>query len=215
MGLFPVQNNTSLHIENSDNNQLFPQFEFKIKPLTKTAKTPQKALENDNGYDLFLSSLTDKVEGEDEQFSFETHTTGCSPVYDEQGKVVGIDIRPGGMAKLPLGFAAAFNPAWGGFVFDKSGVGSKGIKYLGGVIEGNFRGHWMVMLANIKTADEFCPNLINRIPKDYKDNTVRFLHGQKIAQVCFLLLARPTVRIVEELDETERSKAGWGSTGSF
>lgn len=182
-------------------------FEFKIKPLTKTAKAPQKALEYDNGYDLFLCSLTDHIKEEDEQFSFETHTTGCAPVYNEQGNIIGIDIYPGGMAKLPLGFAAAFDPAWGGFVFDKSGVGSKGIKYLGGVIEGTYRGHWMVMLANIKNYKS------GPIPVELI-KPVRFLVGQKIAQVCFLLLARPTVTIVEELDKTERV-GGFGTTGEF
>lgn len=189
-------------------------FEFKIKPLTKTAKAPQKALEYDNGYDLFLCSLRDFIEGSDEQFSFEAHTTGCAPVYNEQGDIIGIDIYPGGMAKLPLGFASAFDPAWGGFVFDKSGVGSKGIKYLGGVIEGTYRGQWMVMLANIKTSQEFKHVEPDRDDLYYKDNTVRFLVGQKIAQVCFLLLARPTVTIVEELDKTERV-GGFGTTGEF
>lgn len=216
---------TSLNIVNSRINQSnigvdnihcnMPQLNLKVKLLVPSAKAPKRALPLDNGMDIYLSNLNEFIPGEDQQFSFETHTTGCKPVYDEQGKIIGIDIMPGGMAKLPLGFAASFNPFYGAFIFDKSGVGAKGIKYLGGVVESEYRKNYWVMLANIKTADEFYPMLTNRIQKkDYKDNTVRFLHGQKLAQIVYLPVCREEAKIVSELDETER-KSGFGSTGEF
>ena len=189
-------------------------FQLEVKLLTETAKAPKKALEFDNGYDLFLCSMTDFIEDSDEQFDWHKHTTGCSQVKDEQGNLIGIDIHPGGFAKLPIGIATAFNTDYGAFVFDKSGVGNKGIKYLGGVIEATYRKSWWVMLSNIKTANEFSPINFMRLRKLYVDNTVRFLVGQKIAQVCFLPIGRPQVVIVDELDKTER-ESGFGSTGDF
>lgn len=214
MGLFPVYNNTSLNIVDSKinqsningNNFIFgvPPLNLKVKLLTPSAKAPKRALPLDNGMDVFLSDLNEFIPGEDQQFSFETHTTGCKPVYDEQGRVIGIDILPGGMAKLPLGFAASFNPFYGAFVFDKSGVGSQGIKYLGGVVEATYRKNYWVMLANIKTH----PSLAQEI------TPVRFLHGQKLAQIVYLPIIREEAKIVEELDKTER-QSGFGSTGNF
>lgn len=209
MGLFPVPNNTSLYIQNSEighfnlegDNVIYsvPPVDFKVKLLVPSAKAPKRALPLDNGMDLFLMDLHDHIPDEEEQFHFDTHTKNCVPFCDEQGKVIGIEIYRNGMAKLPLGIATSFNPYWGAFVFDKSGVGSKGIKYLGGVIESNYRGPWWVMLANIGG--------------DY-DEPVKFQFGQKIAQVCFLPVGRDEAKIVSDLDETER-KSGFGSTGEF
>lgn len=209
MGLFAVQNNTSLNIVDSEINQSningnnfnfgVPPVDLKVKLLVPSAKAPKRALPLDNGMDLFLIDFHEQIPNAPEQFHFDTHTKGSAPLYDEQRKVIGIEIFRGGMAKLPLGIATSFNPYWGAFVFDKSGVGSKGMKYLGGVIEATYRDAWWVMLANIGG--------------DYHE-PVRFLFGQKIAQVCFLPVGRDEATIVEELDKTERV-GGFGSTGAF
>lgn len=177
-------------------NWFRPKFTLRVKKLHPSAKLPVRALNLDNGYDLFLSGL-DEVDPKDLQ--------GAHVIW-EDGKRVGVAIRPGGFAKLPLGISTAFDPSYGGFIFDKSSVGNNGLKYLGGVIEGTYRGPWAVMLANIKT--------YSAIVGTYPRNTIELRVGQKICQVVFLPLIRPEVVEVDELDETER-KGGFGSTGSM
>lgn len=96
-------------------------------------------------------------------------------------------IRTGLSIELPEGFVS--------LIWDKSGIASKGIKTMGGVIEYTYRGEYKIIIINLSS-------------EDYE-----IKKGQKIAQ----LLIQPieTVEIEEafELSESVRGEGGFGSTG--
>ncbi len=79
---------------------------------------------------------------------------------------------------------------------DKSGLAAKqGIQVLGGVIDENYRGNWMVILLN--TGSE----------------AYTFEKGDKIAQAILQPVAYPEVVEVKELSDSERGEGRFGSTG--
>lgn len=80
-------------------------------------------------------------------------------------------------------------------IHDRSSMGKKGIKVMGGVIDESYRGEVLVMLNNIS------------------DDDVIIQAGDKIAQ--FVILPVPTAQIVEveELEDSERGEKGFGSSG--
>ena len=80
-------------------------------------------------------------------------------------------------------------------IWDKSGVGSKGVKRLGGVIDCHYRGEYKVVLVNLS------------------DENFEIKKKQKIAQVLIQKIENPEIEVVEELSETSRGEGGFGSTG--
>ncbi len=109
-----------------------------------------------------------------------------------------ITIAPGERKVLMTGFALEFPVGYGAFVMDKSGVSTKlGLKNFGGVFDAGYRGEYNVGLFNM--GDE--PQTIQK--------------GQKIGQLVILPIMHANLTEVEELGESERGVAGFGSTGSF
>lgn len=107
-------------------------------------------------------------------------------------------LRPGETFTVPLGFAAEIPPGYAGFVFSRSGLGSKrGVVVAQGVgvIDSDYRGEWMVPLRNLGQ-------------KDYV-----IAPGERIAQVVFLPAAPGEFVQAEALSGTERGHGGFGSTG--
>lgn len=79
---------------------------------------------------------------------------------------------------------------------DKSGLAAKqGIQVLGGVIDENYRGNWMVILLNTGT-------------ESYKIE-----QGDKIAQAILQPVAYAEIKETNELSETDRGEGRFGSTG--
>ena len=100
--------------------------------------------------------------------------------------------------KIPTGLAMAIEPGYAGFVFARSGLGIKhGIVPANcvGVIDSDYRGELTVGLVN------------------HGDVPYTIQPGDRIAQLMVLPILRPTLTVVEELDETERGAGGFGSTG--
>lgn len=163
----------------------------KIMKLTPTATTPKLALELDNGYDIWADVMyLDHYNTKQYKYS------NCLFYTDRDfGIITSVQILPGGLIQIPLGFSAEFDSSFGAFIMDKSGIGLKGLKYLGGVIEGTYRGEWSVVLVNVS----------NR-PVEIKSQ-------QKICQVVFMPVLRPKIVEVKELTETERGSGGFGHTG--
>ena len=91
--------------------------------------------------------------------------------------------------ELPKGYVS--------LIWDKSGVASKGIKTMGGVIEHTYRGEYKIILVNLSN-------------KDYE-----IKKGQKIAQLLIQKIETAEVEEVDELSETTRGDGGFGSTGKF
>lgn len=121
----------------------------------------------------------------------------------ENASDAGIDIytnesytlRPGERHTFSTGIAVEFSEGYVALFWDRSGLGSKGIHRLAGVIDSGYRGEWKVVLLN--TTDQ--PYKIEK--------------GDKIIQ-CVLQKFEPAqIEEVEILSETARAEAGFGSSG--
>src|ERR1035437_7223337 len=104
------------------------------------------------------------------------------------GKGKFLPVKTGIASEIPINYVVSFR--------GKSGLAAKsGINVLGGVIDSNYRGEWMVILAN------------------HGSKSYQFEKGDKIAQG--FLQAVPPVKIIEvkKLSETVRGEKGFGSSG--
>jgi dUTP pyrophosphatase len=104
-------------------------------------------------------------------------------------------ISPGQHALVSLGIATAFPVGYVALLWDRSGMGSKGIHRFAGVIDADYRGEWKVILWNST------------------DKPFHILSGDKIVQCLFQRVEAPEVLQVEQLDDTSRGSCGFGSTG--
>lgn len=110
-----------------------------------------------------------------------------------------IILQPGEIRKIPTGIAMQLpSPAWGGFVFPRSGLSSKfGINLVNcvGVIDSDY------------TGEILCP-VQNNGPEMY---TIQ--PGERIAQLVIMPVQQVEMVWAENLEETERGAGGFGSTG--
>lgn len=104
-------------------------------------------------------------------------------------------LQPGERHTFGTGISVEFPEGYVALFWDRSGLGSRGIHRLAGVIDSGYRGEWKVVLLN--TTDEPC-----EIKK-----------GDKIVQ-CVLQKFEPVeIAEVKVLSETARAEAGFGSSG--
>jgi dUTP pyrophosphatase len=96
---------------------------------------------------------------------------------------------------IPLGIASQFKPGWVAHVWDRSGMGKKGIKVLAGVIDSDYRGEWRACLINLTGQS-------HEVKK-----------GDRVAQVVFVPCYIDGVKQVSAVRESDRGTSGWGSTG--
>ena len=110
-----------------------------------------------------------------------------------------VTIPAGGRAVIPTGLAIALPSAdYVALVFARSGLGIKhGVAPANcvGVIDSDYRGEVLVGLQN----------------SGREDYTVS--PGDRIAQLMITPVVQARVRLVDQLDETERGAGGFGSTG--
>ena len=107
-------------------------------------------------------------------------------------------LKPGEKASVKTGIAIKIPEGYVALFWDKSGISHKfGIKTLGGVIDSNYTGEYII-------------GLINLGKEDYKIEK-----GQKIAQVLFQKVETPEIEEVQELEDTNRGANGFGSTGKI
>lgn len=109
-----------------------------------------------------------------------------------------IVVNPHSTVMVPTGIAVSIDPGYVGYVFARSGIASKqslspvnGV----GVIDSAYRGEIKVPLHN------------------HSDKRQIIDVGERIAQLVIQPISLCTPVEVEELDETERGSAGFGSTG--
>ena len=106
-----------------------------------------------------------------------------------------INLMPGNKLVVRTGIALQIPVGFVGLIWDKSGVASKGIKTMGGVIDSGYRGEIKVLLTNL-------------------GNTVyEIKDGDKIAQILIQKVERPAIQEVDFLEDSERGVGGFGSTG--
>ena len=107
-------------------------------------------------------------------------------------------IAPGQTVLVPTGLAMALPKGYGGFVFARSGLGIRHGVVPGncvGVIDSDYRGEILVGLQNSGDADYVIQ------PAD------------RIAQLMVVPVVQAQVKMVDQLDETQRGAGGFGSTG--
>ena len=104
-------------------------------------------------------------------------------------------VQKGEIVKIRTGLALEIPDGYVGLFWDKSSVGSKGIKTFGGVIDSGYRGEVMVVVKNLSDSDHI------------------FHKGDKVAQLLIQKVEHPIIEVVEVLSDTTRGEGGFGSTG--
>ena len=125
------------------------------------------------------------------------------PCYAHQGDA-GMDLysceqrtlEQGEPYLFKLGFSSMFDEGFVGLIQDRSSMGLRGVRTLGGVVDAGYRGEWGVILINLTEKEV----LINK--------------GDKIAQVLFLPVVQAQVFGEESrTPSSSRGSGGFGSTG--
>jgi len=102
---------------------------------------------------------------------------------------------------IPAGFALRIGDGdWAGLIYPRSGQGHKRGLLLGnavGVIDADYEGQVMISAWN-----------------RHRYRAIPIAPGERIAQMVFTRVIRPTFRVVESFDgRSERGEGGYGSTG--
>ena len=147
--------------------------------------------------DLKIKALSPKI-GTDIPLPY--YATPGSAAMDLHACLDGAVTIPAGERRvIPTGLAIALPSAdYVALVFARSGLGIKhGVAPANcvGVIDSDYRGELLVGLQN-SGGSEF---------------TIR--PGDRIAQLMVVPVVQPRLRLVDELDETDRGAGGFGSTG--
>jgi dUTP pyrophosphatase len=111
---------------------------------------------------------------------------------------VDFEIQPMERRLVPTGVRMAIPHGFEGQVRPRSGLAVKhGISMVNtpGTIDSDYRGEIAVIMINLGT------------------EAVSFHRGDRIAQLVVCPIARATLHVVADLDETERGSGGFGSTG--
>ncbi len=106
-----------------------------------------------------------------------------------------IDCPPGEVTMVPTGIATSFPAGHAALVWDRSGMGKRGLTVFGGVIDEDYRGQWFVMLYN-STCDVYEVHA-----------------GDRVAQFVLQEVKQVPIAVVEELTDTVRGENGFSSTG--
>lgn len=146
---------------------------LKAKKLHPNAKLPTKANKTDAGFDLY--ALDSNI------------VLSSNSCCDSNGTTVATKIKTGISLEIPEGYY--------GLILDRSSVGSKLIKTLGGVIDCGYRGDITVCLANLSNFDYMVEA------------------GDKIAQIVINKVEFDSIEEVDELSDSERGEKGFGSSG--
>jgi dUTP pyrophosphatase len=96
---------------------------------------------------------------------------------------------------IEIGIALEIPEGYVGLIWDKSSIGSKSIKTLGGVIDAGYRGELKIMVHNLS------------------ENSYTFEHGHKVAQMLIQKVELCDIEEVNELSDSHRGDRGFGSTG--
>ncbi|MEX1997870.1 MAG: dUTP diphosphatase [Candidatus Andersenbacteria bacterium] len=112
-------------------------------------------------------------------------------IYTNESKT----LKPSETYLFSTGIAVEFSPGYVALLWDRSGLGSKGIHRLAGVIDSGYRGEWKVVLLNTTK----------------KSFTIH--KGDKIVQ-CIMQKFEPVkIMEVKKLRLTKRGSKGFGSSG--
>ena len=162
---------------------------IKAKRLSDTAKLPTYGSEKAACADIYCDLRVDKcidLNAANVDFKHMEYSGDC---FDR------VHIAPHETIKLPTGWA--FQPPEGYMlqILQRSGLASKGLIPLGGILDEDYTGEVIVIMLN--TTDKYLS--IN--------------NGDRIAQMAIRPYYQGEFEEVDDLDETERGASGFGSTG--
>ena len=163
---------------------------LKAKRLSDTAKLPTYGSEKAACADIYCDLRVDKcIDLNPANVDFK-HMEYSGDCFDR------VHIAPHETIKLPTGWA--FQPPEGYMlqILQRSGLASKGLIPLGGILDEDYTGEVIVIMLN--TTDKYLS--IN--------------NGDRIAQMAIRPYYQGEFEEVDELDETERGDGGFGSTGT-
>ncbi len=104
-------------------------------------------------------------------------------------------LKPGEIYTFSTGIAVEIPKGHVALLWDRSGLGSKGLHRLAGVIDSSYRGEWKVVIANL-TKKKF-----------------PITAGDKIIQCVVQKFEPAKVKEVKKLSSTTRGAKGFGSSG--
>lgn len=104
-------------------------------------------------------------------------------------------LSPHEPVKIKTGIAMAIPKGCVGLICDRSSMGAKGIRTLGGVVDAGYRGEVQVLLINLR------------------NESITIKSGDKVAQMLVLPVNLGVTVEVADLDQTSRGAGGFGSTG--
>ena len=162
---------------------------IKAKRLSDTAKLPTYGSEKAACCDLYCDLRVDKcIDLNPANVDFK-HMEYSGDCFDR------VHIAPHETIKLPTGWA--FQPPEGYMlqILQRSGLASKGLIPLGGILDEDYTGEVIVIMLN--TTDKYLS--IN--------------NGDRIAQMAIRPYYQGEFELVDELDKTERGDGAFGSTG--
>ena len=163
---------------------------IKAKRLSDTAKLPTYGSEKAACADIYCDLRVDKcIDLNPANVDFK-HMEYSGDCFDR------VHIAPHETIKLPTGWA--FQPESGYMlqILQRSGLASKGLIPLGGILDEDYTGEVIVIMLN--TTDKYLS--IN--------------NGDRIAQMAIRSYYQGEFEEVDKLDETERGDGGFGSTGT-
>jgi dUTP pyrophosphatase len=111
-----------------------------------------------------------------------------------------VEVKPGERVMIPTGVAVAIPDGHAGLVLPRSGLASKqGLTLANspGLIDAGYRGEVICAVVNLDP-----------------DSTLAIAKGDRIAQLVIVALPQVAPGWVEELPDSHRGEAGFGSTGS-
>ena len=162
---------------------------IKSKRLSDTAKLPIYGSEKAACADIYCDLRVDKcceLNPKADYKHMEVNTDCFQQLY----------IAPHETVKIPTGWA--FQPPEGYMLqlLQRSGLASKGLICVGGILDEDYTGEVIVIMLN--TTDDY----------------IKINHGDRIAQMALRKYDQAEFEEVDKLDETERGLAGLGSTGA-
>lgn len=115
---------------------------------------------------------------------------------NENGLIKRVGIAPHSTIKIPTGWA--FQPPEGYMlqILQRSGLASKGLIPIGGIVDNDYNSEIIVILLN--TSDDYI--FVN--------------NRDRVAQMAVRKYYQADFELVDELDETERGANGFGSSGT-
>ena len=162
---------------------------IKAKRLSDTAKLPTYGSEKAACADIYCDLRVDKcIDLNPANVDFK-HMEYSGDCFDR------VHIAPHETIKIPTGWA--FQPPEGYMLqlLQRSGLASKGLICVGGIIDEDYTGEIVAIILN--TTER--PIYIN--------------NGDRVAQMALRKYEQAEFELVDELDETERGDGGFGSTG--